>query len=96
MKGQTTDDPELQRFADVLHDEHERTMRIPVPPDVAGTGIVFHTTIMVHREHLPVPVLGVPFFPLLANPSVTQATCILPAREWPPELRSYWLELARR
>lgn len=23
MKGQTTDDPELQRFADVLHDEHE-------------------------------------------------------------------------
>lgn len=93
-KGESTGDPALQRFADLLADEMERQMRLPLPAALTGGRKVFYTTIMVHREHLPEPVLKVPFFPLLACPTGTDATAILPSRWWSPQALQLWRHMA--
>lgn len=90
LKETVPDDPELQIFARTLTSEVETLMKVKVPPKLTEGHDVYYTCIMVPRKHLPNGFLTQRFFPLLIAPALTQATMILPARYWPPDLVQHW------
>jgi hypothetical protein len=90
LKGETTEDPEVQHFADLLEDEIEAPLRLDVPSSLSESLPVRYTTIMVPRSHLPCGQLAVGTFPLLVLPEVTDAAMVLPLAAWPPGLVRYW------
>ncbi|MCB9934919.1 MAG: hypothetical protein H6840_04420 [Planctomycetes bacterium] len=91
-KGQQTGDPEVQRFADMLHDEHERQLRLPIPKSMTGGRPATYTCGMVVRSHLPVPFLADSLFPLVIAPRYSEATWILPSRFWPEPMLTEWFK----
>lgn len=86
-KGNKECDPELKRFSELITGETEVCLNLKVPRSHSDGLDVFYTTIMVHREQLPAPVLSAPFLPLLVCPEKTQATMILPVMFWSEMLK---------
>lgn len=89
-KGEQTGDPAVQRFADMLHDERERQLRLPIPVSMTGGLPVTYTCGVVVRSHLPVPFLADSLFPLIIAPNISEATWILPSRYWPEHMLNVW------
>jgi hypothetical protein len=89
-KGKRTGDREVQRFADMLHDERERQLRLPIPKSMTGGRAVTYTCGMIVRKHLPLPFLADALFPLVVAPHVSEATWILPSRYWADDLLNHW------
>lgn len=89
-KETNPEDPELTRFAEVITGETETLFNVPVPGKLTDGVACYYTTVMVHRAHLPVPVLGMPFFPVLVDPDRTEAAMILPGPLWSETLESYF------
>jgi len=90
LKGTQLQDPEEQRFAEIISNERERAMRLRVPDAMTDGHAVISTSIMVHRRHLPDGILVKRMVPLLIHPNTTPATIILPSRYWPPALLYAW------
>lgn len=84
-------DGELAELGKILADEMQREFNYEVPEAIAGQDRVWYTTIMVHRNHLPIGLLHNSWFPLLVNPDLTQASIILPSKYWTPKLVDYWV-----
>ena len=95
VKGDNVNDPEMQRFGELLADEREIQMKLPLPGCLTGPREVFYTSIMVHREQLPFPFLATSAFPLLVAPAQTTATMILPIAYWSKEMVSYWVAVVQ-
>ena len=77
LKGTQTN-PELQQFSDLLANERETQMYLPIPESLTGGRRVIYTSIMVHRHHLPTNFLSSSLFPLLVAPQQTDATSSYP------------------
>jgi hypothetical protein len=89
LKGAAVANAEERRYGEMLADEHERAMDMPVPATVASPWHMTSTSIMVCRKHVPRGVLAGKFFPLLAHPD-TPATLIVPSQFWPEGFRRAW------
>ncbi len=89
LRGADVANAEERRYGEMLADEHDRAMALPVPKTVASPWDFTSTTVMVCRKHLPQGVLAGKFFPLLAH-SKTPATLIVPSRFWPEGFRGVW------
>lgn len=83
MKGQEVGDPALQEFADLLANEMDAPLRMPIPVTLTEGIQCYYTSILVARNHLPRRVIGSMLFPLVIHPTETDATMILPHRFWP-------------
>lgn len=92
-KGKDTRNRELQRFADMLENELDAQMRLPVPRFLTGGREVTYTTLFVFRRHLPVPYLIEPVIPIVSHPN-TGHSAILPSIWWAPSLVQEWLDQA--
>lgn len=90
VKGKRHPDPEMAEFSRVLADEHDPAPRLPVPRSLTGGYAVFHTAIIVVRQHLPQGYLTHSLFPLLIEAQLTTAAIIVPCRFWPPGLVAMW------
>jgi hypothetical protein len=90
LKGETTDDPEVQRFADLLEDELDAPLRLDVPFSLNDGVPARYASIMVPRSHLPFRQLTFGTFPLLVLPDATDAAIVLPLAAWPSGLVRYW------
>lgn len=90
LKGENTDSPELQIFADKLTDEMVTDLKLPIPLELTEGLECFYTCIMVHRSHLPNRILSMGLFPLVVYPTKTDATMILPCHYWPSFFVDLW------
>lgn len=87
----TKDNGPLQPFVDIITDEHRMDLNDRLPDVLTGGRAVFHTSMMVHRRHLPTNALTFMFLPLLIAPTKTPSVMPLPARFWPDDLVSAWV-----
>ncbi len=90
LKGQQVADAGLQRIADYLQDELERVISTRVPAIATGGRECVHSSMMVHRAHLPNGFLANGLFPVVAHPSATPTAMILPSQFWGEEMRRLW------
>ncbi len=90
LKGKTDANIELTRFAEIITGERDVLYNLPIPESLTGGKVVYYTTIMVHRKHLPVNWLVSSWLPLLVHPTKTKAAIILPANYWEPDLKKFW------
>jgi hypothetical protein len=93
LKNQTIEHPEvldLKILADALTNEMEALFNVKIPDSIALDKLVYFTTIMVHRKHIPCGYLKASWFPVLIAPDKTPASMILPARYWSPYLLKIW------
>ena len=75
-----------------VSDGARRPFGFQLPPSLSRGHVVYLTTIVIHREHLPNPWLSDLLLPLLAtrDPKVTPATLLIPSYFWSPRLISLW------
>lgn len=90
LKGQTLDDPELKKFAEVITDEMTALLNVKLPKKITGNREVYYTTIMLHRKHMPLGYLKTGWFPVLVLPDRTEACMFLPERYWDREMLELW------
>lgn len=91
LKETTPEDPEERRIANLITDEMERGMGLPVPKSLTQGKEVLTSTIIVIRNHLPGRFLQNNWFPLLVHPQ-TPAVMIVPRLYWAPEMLALWSE----
>jgi hypothetical protein len=89
-KGKNVDNDEIQIFADKLEDEMVADLKLSVPQSLTEGIQCFYTCIMVHRKHLPDRKLSQGLFPVIVNPSETEATMILPFIYWSNNFEISW------
>lgn len=89
-KGEQVADLELSQFVEAITDEHQVIFNAKIPGALTGDRAVYYTTIMVHREYLPVNYLKTQWFPLLVKPDAVESAIILPAKYWDAELVNAW------
>lgn len=95
-KGRHGYDREVQRFADMLADEFERQLRLPIPKVLTSGHDVVYTCGVIARRHLPLPFLAAGLFPLIVLPGKTDANWVLPSRWWADGLLQFWFEALDR
>lgn len=91
-KGQRIRDREVQRFADMLADEYERQLLLPIPRSLTRGRDVIYTCGVIARRHLPLPFLARALFPLIVVPGKTDASWVLPSMWWADGLLQMWFE----
>lgn len=91
LKG-TTGNGALQPFVDIITDEYRMDLNVPLPDALTGGRVVFTSSCMIHRRHLPTGILSWGFFPLLAAPNRSPAVMPVPARFWPDDLVAAWVD----
>lgn len=89
LKGQHADDPECQRYGDMLENEMDRAMGIPIPMVITGGIPLRSASVVFHRKHLPVNYLTAGFFPLLIHKE-TKSCMVLPSKYWSPDIVEHW------
>jgi hypothetical protein len=93
LKDQKLEHPEMAdfvTFADVITNEMDCLFNVEIPDSLTLNQLVYFTSIMVCRKHLPGGYLKSDWFPVLIAPEKTPAAMILPSKYWLPELRRAW------
>ncbi len=93
LKNKTIEHPEmlnLKVFAAAITDEVEALFNVEIPNSIAANHLVYYTTTMIHRKHIPLGYLKAGWFPLVVAPQQTPATMILPCRYWCSTLLQMW------
>ncbi len=77
---------------DELLTGYHRSFASIVPPAISDLHMVYHTSVMVHRAHIPEGVMGQGGFPILAarNPDITPLSMIIPCELWPEAIVRAW------
>ena len=75
-----------------VSDITRRPFAFQLPPSLSRGHVVYLTTIVIHREHLPIPWLADSLLPILAcrDPRITPAALIVPSYFWSLDLVSAW------
>ena len=92
LKDTSVDDPDLKIFSDAITDEMTTLFNLQLPIKITNNRVVYYSTIMVCRKHLPTKYLTSGWFPLLTNQNKTKASMILPSKYWPKQLIKKWIE----
>jgi hypothetical protein len=61
-----------------------------LPTSITDSHKVCFTTTIIHSNYLPDARLHASWFPLLINPSQTDASIVLPSRYWLPAIKDAW------
>lgn len=90
LKHTTPDDPELQKYAEHLSNEHTQLFS-HVPKVITNKDLVT-TTMFIWRPHLPNGVLSYGYFPILISDTHQGVATVLPAQFWQnSELYQNWI-----
>jgi hypothetical protein len=73
-----------------LTDEHDFTMRMPLPRRLTDNRQAFLAATMFHRRRLPNGVLCGSLFPLVIAPEATEVNMVLELPHWSKTLRKDW------
>jgi hypothetical protein len=90
LKGTDQHDPESADFARMLTSELIRAPLLTVPARFTAGRNVFHSSIVLPREHLPKGVLCRRPMPVWIDPADTGALLLVPAAYWPASLLAMW------
>lgn len=93
LKNQKLEHPEmldLKIFAEIITNEMVCPFNVEIPNCLTLNKLVYFTSIMVSRKHLPEGYLKSGWFPVLIAPNKTPAAMILPSRYWDSSLLSVW------
>jgi hypothetical protein len=90
LKDTAVEDLELKEFADVITDQMTALYNVQLPNSITNNKLVYYTTIMVKRSHLPNQYLKLGWFPILVCPEKTKASIILPCKYWSTKLIKMW------
>ena len=93
LKDKKIEHPEmldLINFAEAITNEMDCLFNIEIPNCLTLNQLVYFTSIMVYRKHLPEGYLKQGWFPVLIAPDKTPAAMILPSRYWQPSLLQVW------
>lgn len=90
LKESEVEDLELMQFSEVITDEMTAIYNTPLPLKMTNHKLVYYTSIMVHRKHLPTDYIKTGWFPVLTNPDKTKASIILPYKYWAPGMVNIW------
>ena len=93
LKNKIIEHPEvidLKIFAEAITNEMDGLLNIKIPNYLTSNNLVYYTSIMVYRKHLPLGYLKQNYFPVLVAPKYTSASMILPSRYWCPTLTQIW------
>jgi hypothetical protein len=94
LKGLPGLDPELRTVVEAITAETTVLFNVDCPTSQTFGKLVYYTTTVVVRRHLPTGSLTLGWFPYLALPDRTPASMILPYPFWPDGLREGWREAA--
>lgn len=86
-KGCSTVPPEITKVVSSITSENDRLFNIMLPLSVTQDHLVYFTTIMFHRNHLPDKYLRNSIFPVLALPSKLNSAIVLPGHYWSEALK---------
>jgi hypothetical protein len=95
LKDKNLDHPEmleLKSFGEIITNEMDCPFNVPIPSCLTMNQLVYFTSILVYRKHLPLGYLSSGWFPVLIAPDKTPAAMILPSRYWAPELVETWCD----
>ena len=90
LKKNEVEDRELMQLSEVITDEMTAIYNIPLPLKMTNQKLVYYTSIMVHRKHLPTDYIKTGWFPILTNPDKTKSSIILPYKYWTPGMVNIW------
>lgn len=93
VKGKPVADPEMDRFGRLLYNEYERQFNLPLPHSLTGGRTVIYTTIMVHRSHLPAPVLVDNTLPIMSDYPRCPGVWIIPSEYWAEAHLTEWFNI---
>ena len=82
---------ELKYFADAITDESVYFLNLLIPPQFTYGRVVYATTVVLHRHHLPGRRLSGGLFPILANPDAFKPCMVLPKAYWTKEFTEAFL-----
>lgn len=81
----------LRALVGFAQDEQRRFTRAPFPPLFSGGRVIWHTTMLLYREHLPCRRLVDAWLPIVRIPGGKPPIVMtLPLDYWPRELRDTW------
>lgn len=95
--------PYLKRVVEIITDERERIFNYPIklneldslkelPIVYAEDDTILFTTMMFFRDYIPGGILNSIIFPVLAAPSLTDISIMLPKKYWTKETLKMFLE----
>ena len=93
LKDKKNEHPEmldLVIFAESITNEMDCPFNVEIPKYLTLNKLVYFTSIMVCRKHLPDGYLKSGWFPVLIAPDKTPAAMILPSKYWDPSLLQIW------
>ncbi len=91
LRGSKPLDPSLASFVKGLGD-NDRPLAVRVPDAVAHGRPLCVTSLIIHREDLPLPYLGASLLPLVVDER--GFATVLPHPFWGSDLRGAWVDLA--
>lgn len=95
LKDKNLEHPEmsdLRKFGEIITNEMDCPFNVVVPNIITMNRLVYFTSILVYRKHLPNGYLKSGWFPILVAPDNTPAAMILPARYWFSSLIEAWCD----
>ncbi len=75
---------------DSVYSGLERPFHQRLPPSIAGSRIVYHSSVFFFRQHLPTGRLTDQAIPLVVDREETGIAVVAPAEWWPAVLASRW------
>lgn len=87
--------PGLAQMRTLVTDDYARPVQEPISDRLTWGRAVFLAAVMIHRQHLPAPMLTGLSLPLLVCPGERQPCLVVPLRYWPASLCKAWVEAAR-
>lgn len=85
LKG-TEDNGEIQEFISAITDECIRLLNTKLPLSITGGRIVYHTSLIVDRRHIPNRHLDRRLYPIFIYPELTRASTLMPYKMWGRQL----------
>ena len=93
LKDKKLEHPEMVdfvTFAEVITNEMDCLFNVKIPTSLTFNQLVYFTSIMVCRKHLPGGYLKSAWFPTLIAPDTTSAAMILPSKYWFSDVLDCW------
>lgn len=81
--------PWTRAVQDQIHSGFERPFHQPLPPDLTGGPVMYHTSLMVFRDHLPDGILRSSVLPLLVDRDGSGLPLMVPHEHWPDSLKRF-------
>jgi len=98
-KGTDNPPPDIKHFVDMITDERVYAYNEKLPSrmtqDPFGVDkekVVYYTTLIIHRHHIPKKRLMRSIFPIITSPANLKSCMILPSHYWTKEFTAFYSE----